>query len=107
MSSADLRAQADRRVADAIAEARDQLANGWTDTEVLAVAEDAWSVIADLKDQAAAVEELNLEILRPLLWKDACNHQSPDHPSLRCYLPPGHRTGQHLLYTVKVTRRAA
>lgn len=106
MSAADLRTQIAARTAAAIAEAREQLANGWTNAEVLGVAEDAWAVIADLRDQLAAIEELNLEILLPLLWKDACNHQSEDHPSLRCYLLPGHRTNQHL-YTVKVTRRAA
>ena len=107
MSATDLRAQIAGRTAAAITEARDQLANGWTDDEVLAVARDAWSVIADLKDQAAAVEELNLEVLRPLLWDTACGHQSPNHQDLRCYLHPGHSMKAGHLYTVKVTRRAA
>jgi hypothetical protein len=107
MTTADLRAQIAARTAAAISEARDQLANGWTDTEVLAVATDAWSVIADLKDQVAAAEELNLDMLRPLLWDTACGHQSPNHQDLRCYLHPGHSMKVGHLYTVKVTRRAA
>lgn len=107
MSTAGLRAQIAARTAAAITEARDQLANGWTDTEVHAVMADAWTVIADLKDQAAAVEELHLEVLRPLLWDTACGHQSPNHQDLRCYLHPGHSMKVGHLYTVKVTRRVA
>lgn len=58
MSTTGLRRQIAARTAAAVTEAREQLANGWYDSEVLAVAEDAWSVIADLKDQVAAREEL-------------------------------------------------
>jgi hypothetical protein len=54
----DLRAQIAARTAAAITEARDQLANGWTDTEVLAVMVDAWGPIQDLKDHVAARAEL-------------------------------------------------
>jgi len=57
----DLNAQIAARTAAAITEARDQLANGWTDAEVLAVMVDAWGPIQDLKDHTAAVEELNLD----------------------------------------------
>lgn len=105
MTATDLHAQIAARTAAAITEARDQLANGWTDTEVLAVATDAWETIADLKDQAAAVEELNLDVLKPLLWETACGQQSPMHHTLRCYLEAGHGTDH--LYTVKTQRRAA
>lgn len=51
MTTADLTAQIAARTNAAITEARDQLANGWTDHEVLVVAADAWAVIADLKNQ--------------------------------------------------------
>jgi hypothetical protein len=107
MTTADLNAQIAARTAAAITEARDQLANGWTDHEVHAVMADAWSVIADLKDQVAASEELHLELIRHHLWDTACGHASPMHPNLRCYLHPGHSMKVGHLYTVKVTRRAA
>lgn len=105
MSTADLRAEARRRTEDALAEAREQRANGWTPTEIAAVLEDAARIIGDLRDQADAADELHLDILRHKLWDTACGHQSPHHEDLRCYLFGGH-PGQHL-YTVKITRRAA
>lgn len=103
----DLHAQIAARTANAIREALDQLANGWTDTEVLHVARDAWDTIADLKDQAAAIEELHLEALKPLLWDTACQQASPMHPALHCYLQAGHFPKTGHLYTVKTQRRAA
>ena len=53
----DLTPQIAARTRSAIAEALEQIANGWTDHEVLVVAHDAWSVIRDLKDQQAANAE--------------------------------------------------
>jgi len=58
MTLTALTQQIHARTAAAITEARDQLAHGWTDHEVLVVAVDAWAVIVDLKDQVAARHEL-------------------------------------------------
>jgi len=44
--------EADRRERDAINEAKDQLAHGWTPQEVLAVLTDAHLTIADLRHDA-------------------------------------------------------
>lgn len=96
MTAADLHTQIAARTAHAIREALDQLANGWTDTEVLKVAVDAWGVIQELKDQADAVEEL--DGMRDFLWRTACKQPSPYHEASRCYLSGGH-PGHHL-YTV-------
>lgn len=107
MTLVDLDAQIADRTASAITEALDQLNNGWTDREVLVVATDAWDTIADLKDQAAAVQSLHLDALVPLLWDTACGQQSPMHHTLRCYLEAGHHPATDHLYTVKTHRRAA
>ena len=104
----DLNAQIAARTAAAIQEALDQLNNGWTPDEVRNVMADAWDVIADLKDQAAAQEDLDVEILghlMPMLWDSACGQASPMHHNLRCFLEQGHTTGH--LYTVRTQRRAA
>jgi hypothetical protein len=55
--STRLRAQADRRIDDAVAEGLDQLRNGWRTHEVLAVLADAAATIADLREQAVEAEE--------------------------------------------------
>lgn len=110
MSAADLHTQIAARTAAAITEALDQLANGWTDAEVLVVAADAWSVIADLKEQAAIEEGLEVELIgliAPLLWDTACGQASPPHPDLLCFLEAGHHPATGHLYTVKTQRRAA
>jgi hypothetical protein len=95
-----------KRTASAVDEAREQLANGWTDEEVLEVARDAWRIIEDLKEQRDARLALGLlEPIREQLWGTACRQASPQHWTMRCYREAGH-AGDHL-YTVKTEGRAA
>lgn len=70
------------------------------------VALDALAVINNLLAQADAMEEnaALIDALRPTLWATACQHPSPMHPSLLCYLEAGH-DGEHL-YTVMRGRAA-
>lgn len=56
MTAADLYAEADRRVDDAVTEGLDHLAKGWRPSEVAVVLEDAAAVVADLRVQAVEAE---------------------------------------------------
>jgi hypothetical protein len=57
VTAADLYAEADRRVDDAVTEGLDQLAKGWRPREVVTVLADAARIVADLREQAAEAEE--------------------------------------------------
>jgi hypothetical protein len=56
VTAADLYAEADRRVDDAIREGLEQLAKGWRTREVVTVLADAARIVADLRAQAAEQE---------------------------------------------------
>ena len=70
------------------------------------VALDALHVINNLTQQADDIDEnaALIDALRPTLWATACQHASPMHPALRCYLEDGHDGGH--LFTVARGRAA-
>lgn len=66
ITSAALRAQADRRIDAAVDEAAEQMTKGWLPGEIVAVLTDAMGPISDLLDQADAVDEMNHELTKPV-----------------------------------------
>ena len=61
-TAADLHAEADRRVDDAIREGLEQLVKGWRPREVVTVLADAARIVADLREQAGEQDDLEQQI---------------------------------------------